>query len=65
MNIKEIVKEIAEREGKTKEVSIGNIREILGIVADLLYVDDDTVIAVLSLGKRRYIKRNGRNGITK
>ena len=63
MNVKEIVKEITEREGKTQEVSIGNVREIVGIIADILYADDDNVITILSLGKRRYIRLHGRNGL--
>ena len=37
MKIKELVSHIAEQEGKLKEVSVGNIREIVGIVSDLLF----------------------------
>lgn len=65
MNVKEIVKEIASKEGKLQEVSIGNIREIVGIMADILYVSDDNVVTLLSLGKRRYIKIHGRKGLKK
>lgn len=34
-----LYQEIAKREGKLKEVSIGNIREIVGILSDLIYED--------------------------
>lgn len=60
MTIKEIVKYIADREGKKIEVSVGNIREILAILSDLL-VDEDAVNMVfrtlVANGKRRAKKK--------
>ena len=35
--IKKLASEIAKREGKKSQVSIGNIREILGHISDLFY----------------------------
>lgn len=35
--IADITKEIAKREAKKSQVTIGNIREIVGILSDLIY----------------------------
>lgn len=40
MTLIKLYQEIAKREGKLKEVSIGNIREIVGILSDLVYEDE-------------------------
>lgn len=58
MTIKEIVAEIAQREGKKREVSVGDIREIVGVISDLLYLDEsvgsgDYLDILIRNGKRR------------
>ena len=52
MKVTDLYKLIAEREGKKSEVSIGNIREIVGIIADLL-TNDEVYKCLVKLGKRR------------
>jgi hypothetical protein len=37
MTLKKLASLIAKREGKLKQVSIGNVREIIGIMSDLVY----------------------------
>ncbi len=37
MTLKELASSIAKREGLKKQVSIGNVREILGLVSDEVY----------------------------
>lgn len=37
MTIKKLITEIAKRENKKKSVSIGNIREVIGILSDIFY----------------------------
>ena len=37
MNIKQLASEIAKREGKKSQARIGEIREILSLISDLLY----------------------------
>ena len=39
-----IAKDIAKKEGKMIQVSYGNIREILSIVCDMIYKDENTAI---------------------
>lgn len=39
MKIKELVTHIASQEGKKSEVKVGDIREIVGIISDVLYAD--------------------------
>ena len=37
MKIKDLVQEIVKREGGKSNVKIGDVREIVGIVSDLIY----------------------------
>ena len=60
MNLKELYKVIAKREGKKSEVSIGNIREIVGIIADILVKHPKTVSTLYRLGQRRAKKNKGK-----
>lgn len=39
MTISDLVKTISNEEGKVSEVSVGNIREIVGIISDILAED--------------------------
>lgn len=39
MTINKLCSVLAKREGKKKPISIGNAREVVGIVSDLLYED--------------------------
>ena len=39
VNMAAITKEIAKIEGKFSEVSVGNIREVLAIISDMVYED--------------------------
>ena len=62
MTIKELVSHIADQEGKIKEVSVGNIREIIGIISDLFYQyesngDRSLDLLLYSNGKRRANKK--------
>jgi hypothetical protein len=56
MTIKELVKYIAEHEGLKSQVKVGDVREVLGILSDLLYdesqLDGNTVEALIKNGKR-------------
>ena len=40
-------------EGKKSQASIGDIREILGILSDFLYSDPEVLLLLLANGKRR------------
>jgi len=62
MNLKQLVSHIAAKEGLKKQVSVGNIREIVGIVSDLLWDDYKcltTYDLLLGNGRRRS-KKKGR-----
>jgi hypothetical protein len=40
MNLKELASVIAKKEAKKSQVTIGNVREILCIIAEELYLDE-------------------------
>jgi hypothetical protein len=57
MTLKEITKHIASHEAKLKQVSIGNIREMLGILSDMAYDYPEVVTTLILNGKKRLKKR--------
>lgn len=61
MNIQGLVKFLAEREGRLSQVSIGNLREIVGIFSDLIYNSEGIVGILYANGKRRSKRRCTRN----
>lgn len=62
MTIKELVKLIVEKEGKKKEVSVGDVREIIAIISEVLATEDgqigrvETYANLVKNGKRRLKK---------
>lgn len=61
MKINDIAKEIAKREGKKSQARIGDIKEILGIIADIVWEStEDVVPTIINLGKQRDKKRNAK-----
>ncbi len=61
MTLKELATLIAQKEGKKSQVRIGDVREILGIMSDLVSLSPqvalDTLNALVSNGKRRAKKK--------
>lgn len=56
--IKNLAEEIARIEGKKSQARIGDIREILGILSDLVLFNPEQIPAVLeSNGKKRLKKK--------
>ena len=53
MTIREIATEIAKREGKKSQARIGDIREILGILADIYTDHIEVTVCLIELAKRR------------
>ena len=58
--MKELLKLITEREGKKSQVSIGDLREILKIIADIL-ANDPIMMDVF----KRYVKQKEKSVIAK
>jgi hypothetical protein len=62
MTIKELVKFIVEKEGKKKEVAVGDVREIIAILSEVLATEDgqigrvETYSNLVKNGKRRLKK---------
>lgn len=72
MKINDIAKEIAKREGKKSQVRMGDIKEILGILADMNYErctkgpDAFCIIRnIFALGDQRAKKRNAKKRVKK
>lgn len=58
--LEKLAKSICIREGKKKQVSIGNAREIVGILSDMFYEYDGHEMAEMLIknGERRAKKGN-------
>ena len=53
-NMNTIAAEICEREGKKKQVSIGQVKEILGVFADMVKDDLEVLTTFMNYaGKRK------------
>lgn len=67
MKINDIAKEIAKREGKKSQARIGDIREIISILTDMIYDDrsGEILILLLNLSVRRGKKRNAKKRVKK
>lgn len=53
MQIKEIASAIAKAEGHKSQSRIGDIREILAILADMSYQSEEPLKAIIALGIAR------------
>ena len=53
MKINKLCSLIAKREGKKHQATIGDVREIVGIVSDVIWTSTDTLAELLANGKRR------------
>jgi hypothetical protein len=53
MNLKELASKIAKDEGLKTQVSVGNIREIVGLLSDEIKKDPSLAVLLLQNGDRR------------
>jgi hypothetical protein len=53
MNANDLAKYIAGKEGKNLELSIAQVKEVIGLVADFLVVCPENRDLLIKLGKRR------------
>lgn len=53
MKLKELTKAVAEAEGLKEEVSVGNVREIIAILSDLVFTDSSVITTLIENGARR------------
>lgn len=61
MTLNKIASEIAKREGKKSQARIGDIREIIGIMVDIMHEDEspgcDLINSLHELGRKRAKKK--------
>lgn len=57
MKIGQVASAIAKREGHRSQTRIGDIREVLGILADMSYDSPDAIQAIVALGIARAKRR--------
>ena len=57
MNVQKLASKISKQEALKKQVSIGNVREILALVADAIIEDSDTLLQLCANGRRRAARR--------
>lgn len=53
MSLRDLVRKIAEREGRKSQAKIGDIREIIGILSDIVEEDPKVLDLIGRNGKRR------------
>jgi len=56
-SIKDLVREIARREGKKSQVGVGNIREVIGILSDMYLDHSFAMNAILYKNGQRRAKK--------
>ena len=55
-NMNELAKFICSLEGKKSQVSIGDVKELLGIIGDLMYANPEVHNLIMKNGRRRVNK---------
>lgn len=55
--IPQIVSAIAAKEGRKHEAPVGDIREIVSIISDMVFDDDEVANVLKNNGRRRAKKR--------
>jgi len=53
MKMKDLVSKVASIEGKKNQATVGDIREILGILSDIIFINPEAYDVLYSNGKRR------------
>lgn len=53
MTLKQLISAIAAREGKKSQVKIGDIREILRVIADLAVEDPEVIVVLVRYANKR------------
>jgi hypothetical protein len=53
MTVTQLASKVAKTEGLKKQVSIGNVREMLAVLSDIITADPTALQALVDNGKRR------------
>lgn len=53
MTLNQLVSAIAAREGKKSQVKVGDIREILRVIADLMVEDPEVMVTLVRYANKR------------
>jgi len=64
MQVQKLASEIAKKEGHKSQARIGDIREIISILADMSYASPEPLQAIMKLGIAR-AKRKRKNAAPK
>lgn len=57
MTVKELVSKLAKLEGKRHQASVGDIRELVGLISDELFKDPSLAELLIKNGKKRPKKK--------
>lgn len=53
MTYSQLVKRISKLEGKKHQCSVGDVRELLAIISEMMFLEPEVLDALLKLGHRR------------
>jgi hypothetical protein len=65
MKIKELVSELAKEEGKKHQASVGDVRELVGLLSDLMYRHprpEELAGNLYANGRRRHLRNQKKRG---
>lgn len=52
-SLKDLFSSIAKQEGKKHQASVGDVREIVGLVSEAMALDSEVVAALIKNGQKR------------
>lgn len=55
--INDVASAVAKREGKKSETKMGDVKEVLAIISDLIFADPNVAILLYQNGKKRAAKK--------
>jgi hypothetical protein len=56
MTLKDLATLVAETEGRKSQATIGDIREVISIISDLIFTDPEIIESLRKNGERRFLK---------
>ena len=56
LSLEDLATLVAETEGRKSQATIGDIREVISIISDLIFTDPEIIESLRKNGERRFLK---------